>query len=191
MNMFFNKRRKYKQYNDNELIKEFVIKKNNAIIGEIYERYSYLVMGVCLKYLKDEDEAKDICSKIFEELGNKIERYDIQNFKSWLYQLVKNECLVFIRKNKYFFLSTENLTNLEEKDENKQEKEARVLLLENALSNLKSEQAKAIKLFYLEEKSYAEVSKILEIDIKSVKSYIQNGKRNLKNILIQNQEFKQ
>jgi RNA polymerase sigma-70 factor, ECF subfamily len=191
MNMFFKKRVKYNQDNDNELIKKFVVEKNNEIIGEIYERYSYLVMGVCLKYLKDEDDAKDICSKIFEELGNKIERYEIQNFKSWFYQLVKNECLMFIRKNKYFFLSTENLSNLEEQDENKQENEERILLLEKAICKLKSEQANAIKLFYLEEKSYSEISKILAIDINSVKSYIQNGKRNLKNILIQNQEFKQ
>lgn len=189
-NMFLNKKTKYKQYNDNELIKELVATKNNFIIGIIYERYSYLVMGVCLKYLKDEADAKDICSKVFEELEGKILRYEIKHFKSWLFQLVKNECLMFIRQNKFSFISSSEIEDFHIDFETKEILEEKLKAIEIAIPSLNNEQKNAITLFYLEDKSYQEISNLSNIDLNKVKSLIQNGKRNLKNILLQNNLFK-
>lgn len=187
--MFQFRTKKYRQLNDNELIEEFKQSKKQDLFGEIYERYGHLVMGVCLKYIKDEAESQDMCSKIFEELSEKISKHTIINFKSWLYQVVKNECMQFHRKNKYIFVSSELLQNEEIILDINESKEQKLILLEDALLSLSKEQIKCIKLFYLENKSYLEISIFLKIEIKNVKSYIQNGKRKLYNILSQNQEF--
>ncbi len=187
--MFQFKTKKYRQLNDNELIEEFKLSKNQLAFGVIYERYGHLVMGVCLKYIKDEAESQDICSKIFEELGDKIFKHSIINFKSWLYQVVKNECMQFHRKNKYIYVSSDLLQNEFNTSEETEGKEQKLLLLEEAISNLTKDQGDCIKLFYIEDKSYAEIASSLNLELKKVKSYIQNGKRNLQNTLLQNQEF--
>ncbi|MES2590090.1 MAG: sigma-70 family RNA polymerase sigma factor [Bacteroidota bacterium] len=185
--MFQIKVRKYRKLNDNELIDIFKESKSQVVFSVIYERYGHLVMGVCLKYLKDEAESQDLSSKIFEELADKIFKHSITHFKSWLYQLVKNECLMFHRKNKYFYVSSDLLQ--EEQVEEHESKEEKLDLLEKAVLTLSHEQGNCIKLFYLEDKSYQEISTLLNIELKKVKSFIQNGKRNLQNILLQNEVF--
>lgn len=186
--MILFKRRKYKQLSDLELIQ--VLKKgyDSIAFGEIYIRFAHLVLGTCLKYLKDDVEAQDLSSKIFEELNAKICKHEIQNFKSWLHQVVKNECLMHLRKNKHLFVYSEIIEKEEENDLIYIEE--KITLLEQAISNLNSDQKICIQLFYLEEKSYQTISDELNLDLNKVKSYIQNGKRNLKNLLIQHEVFK-
>jgi RNA polymerase sigma-70 factor (ECF subfamily) len=144
-----------------------------------------------MKYLKDEFEAEDLTSKIFEELGTKILKHSIDYFKGWLYRLTKNECLMHLRKQKTTFLNQVQIDLLIEEGEKSESIETKLVVLENTLSQLKEEQEKCLRLFYLENKSYQEVSDLLKLDMNQVKSAIQNGKRNLKLILIQNDEFKQ
>ena len=65
--------------------------------------------------------------------------------------------------------------------------------LKNALAHciekLKAEQKSCIQLFYFENKCYREIAERLYMEEKKVKSYIQNGKRNLK-ICIENKSTK-
>lgn len=190
--MFQRRRKKYRLLEDPELVAQYKIYGDADSFGVLYERYGHLVMGVCLKYLKDEFEAEDLSSKIFEELGQKIRKHTIDNFKGWLYQVTRNECLMFLRKNKPYFVREEQLQLAATEDNNsKPEAEIQLTLLEHALARLKSDQEKCLRLFYLEDKSYNEVSSLLQMDLKQVKSAIQNGKRNLKIILTQNDEFRQ
>lgn len=190
-NMFQRKRKKYRLLEDAELIALYKSSRDRDAFSVIYERYGHLVMGTCMKYLKDEFEAEDLTSKIFEELGDKILKHEIDYFKGWLYRLSKNECLMFLRKQKTRFLNGSQVELLESEQQEPERREEQLTLMEKSLALLKSEQEKCLRLFYLEDKSYQEVSDLLEISLKQVKSAIQNGKRNLKIILIQNDEFKQ
>jgi RNA polymerase sigma factor (sigma-70 family) len=180
---------KYNQYSDLELIAEYKNTENKLFVGILYKRYSYLVLGLSLKYLKNEDEAKDAVMQIFEKLFADLLKHQIEFFKSWLYTYSKNFCLMIIRtrqsklkkeieleNNADLFMETESGLHLNKAEE----KEKQFVALENAINDLKDEQKKCIDLFYLKEKSYVEISEMTGFSINEVKSYIQNGKRNLK-----------
>ncbi len=188
--MLFNKRKTYHKFTDDELISIYKDQPSAQIIGELYKRYGHLVMGVSMKYLKNKFDAEDVTMTLFEKLAIKIAKSDITYFKSWLYMVTKNECLMLLRKKGN--LTVELTQELESKDtlEEKQQKEIQIELLESAINELKEEQRECIKLFYIECKSYQEISILLERDIKKVKSAIQNGKRNLKINLEGKNEFK-
>ncbi len=157
------------------------------VLAELYNKYIHLVYGVCLKYLSNRDESKDAVSKIFEILITEIPKFEIQNFKSWLYVVTKNYCLMEIRKRKaeqrrlqayseeIFMESTEVLHPIDEVSEPNLENELR-----NCIEKLKEEQQQCILMFYYEKKCYKEISDNLKINQGKVKSFIQNGKRNLK-----------
>ena len=175
---------------DEELIKSFKKQANNIYIGELFERYTHLVFGVCLKYLKNEEDSKDAVMQVFEELPQKITDFKILNFKSWLYSVAKNHCLMKLRKDKtsqkarvevYENIRHEIMESPEVFHLNNEENaDKRISQLEKGITALKTEQRKCIELLYLQNKSYNEVAELTGYNLKKVKSYIQNGKRNLK-----------
>ena len=188
--MLFSKRTKYKSLSDEELLSLYKEKQSSEILGEYYQRYGHLVMGTSMKYLKNKFDAEDLVMNLFEKLPKKLLSHNIANFKSWLYMVTKNECLMLLRKKGNL---TSTLTReLEDTNEVelKIEKETQLELLEDAIEDLKAEQKECIKLFYIESKSYQEITELLRLDIKKVKSAIQNGKRNLKINLEGRNEFK-
>jgi len=188
--MLFRKRTTYNQLSDEELVLHYQNDGSNDVIGEVYKRYGHLVMGTCMKYLKNRADAEDMTMTIFEKLPNKLVNHKIERFKSWLYMVTKNECLMLLRKNGP--VSTEITRQLEADDELHlvQAKEVQYEILEEAITDLKEDQRKCIELFYLERKSYQEITSLLQMDLKKVKSAIQNGKRNLKLTLEKRNEFK-
>lgn len=177
-------RKNIAQFSDEELAQQ-VGEGNSHALGELFKRYAGLVNGVALKYLKNKTEADDILMLVFEKLSDKLNRHEVSNFSSWVHTVTRNECLMFLRKQKRLTTDVEkalmskpdqSLMLLEEK----MQSETTILTLEEEISKLKSDQKKAIELFYLESKCYQEVANIMQIDLKKVKSLIQNGKRNLK-----------
>lgn len=188
--MFSGKRKKYQQLEDQELLALYKSTRASEIVGEFYRRYGHLVMGTAMKYLKNTFDAEDLVMHLFEKLPSKLESHSIQHFKSWLYMVTKNECLMQLRKKGNLTVEmTQELESTNELDI-KLEKEEQLKMLEEAIEDLKEEQKKCIKLFYLESKSYQEITEALNIDLKKVKSAIQNGKRNLKLNLEGRNEFK-
>ena len=188
--MLLNKRNKYKGISDEKLVHRYKTKPSMQIVGEFYKRYGHLVFGASMKFMKNKFDAEDITMSVFEALPDKIVKHDIRNFKPWLYQVTKNQCLMILRKKGR--LTTEVSKHLQSEDQlqNKIVKENQLNILETEIENLNDEQSSCIKLFYLEQKSYQEISNILNMDIKKVKSSIQNGKRNLKIKLEGRNEFK-
>ena len=154
------------------------------IPGELYARYMHLVYGVCLKYFKEREKSKDAVIQIFEKLV-----IEIRNFKSWLYVVAKNHCLMEIRKTEpgkiisigdenemASFMENEAELHPVDREPDEMDKQA----LNDCIEKLKNEQKSCIRLFYFENKSYREICTTLNLEEKKVKSYIQNGKRNLK-----------
>ena len=180
---------------DADLILEIKSGKSRLALGELYKRYSHLIFGLGLKYLKNKMEAEDILMQLFEKLEAKIVKSDIKNIKSWLYTVTKNECLMKLRKTNN--LSSDIETALLYKEDNASHllddiilKEQQIEKLELAITQLKDVQQICIELFYIKGKCYDEVVLETGFDLKKVKSYIQNGKRNLKLILENEHVFK-
>jgi RNA polymerase sigma-70 factor (ECF subfamily) len=168
---------------DNELIGKY--KKSGSLfeLGELYQRYMELVYGVCLKYLKEPEDAKDCVINIFEELINKLKKHEVDNFKGWLYQLTKNHCLMKLRKQKTIPVNIDlSVVQLAENIhlDDELEKEENFKQMQYCMGQLIQQQRQVIELFYLQKKCYKEISEITEIEINRVRSFIQNGRRNLK-----------
>jgi RNA polymerase sigma factor (sigma-70 family) len=174
---------------DAELLDLHKEKNDPAIIGVLFKRYTHLVLGVSFKYLRDEDEAKDAVMEIFEKLLKDLSRHEITYFKSWLHTVTKNHCLMKLRaaKRKFVERIENDETDLEVVEmnlllhpEDANEKEIMLTLLEKGIKQLNNDQRKCVELFYLEQKSYQEIVELTGYTMLNVKSYIQNGKRNLK-----------
>ncbi|HIP35365.1 MAG TPA: sigma-70 family RNA polymerase sigma factor [Crocinitomix sp.] len=183
------------QLSDADLIDEIKNGNQKLAIGELYKRYAHLMYGVGLKYLKNKNEAEDIVMHIFENIAVKLSKSNIKNLKNWLYTVTKNECLMKLRRYKTITVEVENAL-LFKPDSSQEElsiylqNEQKYKALEQAILKLKEVQRVCIELFYLKSKCYDEVAIETGYDLKKVKSYIQNGKRNLKLILQNEQVFR-
>ena len=183
----FNRKKDIKS--DKELLDIFLKNQDVEILGELYSRYMHLIYGVCLKYFKEPEKSKDAVIQLFEKVQTEIRKHEIKNFKSWIYVVTKNHCLMELRKTKagkIILVSSdeelagfmENLTELHPIDNDTNEKLETAL--KDCIEKLRNEQKRCIHLFYFENKCYREIAVELKLDEKKVKSYIQNGKRNLK-----------
>jgi len=179
---------------DQELVKQYKSTGDLVLLSQLYQRYMDLVYGVCLKYFKDQENAKDAVMQIFEELVSKLKKHEVENFKGWLHQLTKNHCLMQLRTPKNL-KTVEFKAELVQNEENVHlngvlEKEENFTKLQYCLGTLTEEQRTAIKLFYLDGKCYNEIVEITGQDWNQVRSFIQNGRRNLK-ICMEKQETKE
>jgi RNA polymerase sigma factor (sigma-70 family) len=169
---------------DSELLIQYKSTGDLQVLGELFSRYTSLIYGVCLKYLRDRDDSKDAVMQVFEKLVETLRVHEVANFKSWLYVTSRNHCLMQIRAKKGRM--TEDISaHLMESDlvlhlEEETEAEGNFSKLEQCIEQLVSEQRHCIQLFYLEQKCYKEITGLTNFDLNQVKSFIQNGKRNLK-----------
>ncbi len=172
----------HKDYSDLELIEAYYKEETDSYLGEFFNRYTHLVYGVCLKYLKQREDAQDAVMEIFEKLLQKPPTADIQNLKTWLYVVAKNHCLMKLRKKDPKVISIDSEHSFMEiaNEVHPIDKEEQIDGLDSCIKQLKDEQKECIQLFYLKKKCYQEIVTSTGFDLKKVKSYIQNGKRNLK-----------
>lgn len=173
---------KYSHISDKELLEQFYADSNNEWLGILLERYTFLLLGVCMKYLKNEEEAKDAVQQIFLKAIIELGKYKVDYIKSWLYMVAKNHCLMKLR-DKHIIISADEQKDLTAQESDKLsiiEKEVTLTYLEMALEELNQEQKTCVTLFYLQKRSYQEIADHTGYSLLQVKSHIQNGKRNLK-----------
>lgn len=183
--------KKISQHTDAELLTLFKKTTQNQYLGELLERYSLLVFGVCIKYLKDQTSAQDATQQVFEKVIKEVVKYEIPYFKSWLYSVAKNQCLMQLRNssNKMQY-SAQEIDDLELTSEDDSGLKLREYLLQDkleilheSLQNLNKDQSSCIDLFYLQKLSYREIENKTGLTFQQIKSNIQNGKRNLRMML--------
>lgn len=170
---------------DKELLVAYKETGDMNLLSTLYQRYMDLVFGVCLKYFKDPERCKDAVMDIFNELHSKLRVHEVENFKGWLHVLTRNYCLMQLRSPRNMkttefsgnFMYSEQNTHL---NGEALEKEENFKKLEQCIDTLAEEQKRSVMLFYLENKCYNEIAEITGYDWNKVRSYIQNGKRNLK-----------
>jgi len=179
---FFSRPKSQDDADDDQLLNSYRESGDIGLLGKLYERQMPLVYGVCLKYLKDTEQAKDAVMAIFEELVVKARQHDVKQFRSWLYVVSRNYCLMQLRAAKKADLV--NIDDVMEFDSflhhDNGTKEIVLETLERCLERLSEHQKQAVSLFYLKEQCYAEIANVTGFTLNEVKSYIQNGKRNLK-----------
>jgi RNA polymerase sigma factor (sigma-70 family) len=180
------------EVSDELLILEYSKSLDLRLIGTLYERYTHLIYGLCFNYFKNSPEAEDAVMGIFELLIEKLKNAEVRNFKAWIYTVSKNYCLMQLRKEKF---KEVNLDSIEKKSEPEsmesdedlhlyeEELEQDRMLVLQALGSLNDEQKRCIELKYIEYKSYEEVAVLTGFNLNQVKSFIQNGKRNMLNIV--------
>ncbi len=193
----FRKKQQLSSFSDEELIALYVDKEDSGAMGEIYRRYQHLVYGVSVKYLKDENEAQDLTMDVFERLLGRMKTYEnIRVFRTWLYSVVKNECFTRLREMQKEQILSSSEDYFEKSGPEFMENDGFLRLIEEAegqstdeqlgagLRQLNNEQQECINLFYLEDRSYQEISDETGMSLNAVKSHLQNGKRNLRKILL-------
>ncbi|MDX9904251.1 MAG: sigma-70 family RNA polymerase sigma factor [Bacteroidales bacterium] len=182
-------RKRTAEASDGELLRKFGEEGDIAILGHLYERYMHLVYGVCLKYLEDREASKDEVMNIFEKLVTTVpqQKEEIVNFRTWLYVVTKNHCLMLLRSRKsetahteamladptFFMENSSEMHPLEEEESDTER-------LRECIERLKEEQRECIRLFYYEGFGYRQIAEKMGMDENKVKSKIQNGKRNLR-----------
>lgn len=183
-----------KSYTDIELIEQYRQSGEGRYVGELYKRHTKMVLVLCCKYLKNKEIAKEAAVQIFENLISYLKKYTIDNFRSWLMSVTRNHCYMMLRNEKgiveYCDFFERNVDEFVEFEDvftlsSKEEEEKRFVSLEQAVENLPVEQRECIKLFYLKGNSYSDITGITGYDFKQIKSFLQNGRRNLKKALTQ------
>jgi RNA polymerase sigma factor (sigma-70 family) len=169
---------------DKDLVEMFKTSGDLEVLAILFQRYMDLLYGVCLKYLKEPETAKDAVMQVFEELVQKLPKHQVDNFKSWLYTLAKNYCLMQLRTPKNLKTTEFNPDSMQSGEEMHLNgvmlKEENLQKMERCLQTLSAEQKVSVELFYLQNKCYKEIADITGLDWNKVRSYIQNGRRNLK-----------
>jgi len=177
-----------KHISDLELLERFYADRDNQWLGILLERYTLLLLGVCMKYLKNEELARDSVQQIFLKAITELQKYRVEYFKSWIYMVAKNHCLMQLRDKP-------GKNTIEVKDSipaetDETDKESLLLnektyeYMGEALKELNAEQQLCVTLFYMEKKSYQQIAEQTGYSMMQIKSHIQNGKRNMR-ILIE------
>lgn len=168
---------------DEELLSRFYSDHENKWLGILLPRYSLLLFGVCMKYLKNEENARDSVQQIFLKVISQLHKYNVSNFKSWIYMVAKNYCLMKLRDQNHAEVEWKDSINpADEEPERMQinmQKEDLLNLLHENIKKLKHEQQICIDYFYMQKKSYVEIAELTGYSVLQVKSYLQNGKRKL------------
>lgn len=181
--------RNLKKMSEEELIAAYKNSEDLNYLGELYQRKSVMVSAICVKYMDRTEDAEDAAIEIFEVLKRDLLKHQVDNFNGWLFSVTRNHCYKKLNKLKResTILSDDEKSlnhfmesNIDSSLIDKELKEAELNLMEEAIKHLKSEQRLCIELFYLKQKSYKEIEEETELDLKKVKSHIQNGKRNIK-----------
>ena len=173
-----------KHISDQELLEKFYADRDNQWLGILLERYTLLLLGVCMKYLKNEELARDSVQQIFLKAITELQKYRVEYFKSWIYMVAKNHCLMQLRDKP-------GKNTIEVKDSipaeaDETDKESLLLnektyeYMSEALKELNADQQLCVTLFYMEKKSYQQIADQTGYSMMQVKSHIQNGKRNMK-----------
>jgi RNA polymerase sigma factor (sigma-70 family) len=178
---------KYDDMDDAELLENFYRDHDNKWLGILLPRYTLLLLGVCMKYLKNEEDAKDAVQQIFLKIISELQKYKVEYFKSWIYMIAKNHCLMQLRNNKYSQVELNEKVvpaqNISADKTELLEKDKLLNKMQRAVKQLNPEQQQCVILFYLEKKSYSEIVDITGFSLMKVKSSLQNGKRNLKKMM--------
>ncbi|MBL7775417.1 MAG: sigma-70 family RNA polymerase sigma factor [Saprospiraceae bacterium] len=175
-----------KGWTDDELLARYRDSGDARYLGWLYERYMPMVYGVCLKIFRDPAKSEDAVMGIYEELTRKLREHQVESFRGWLFVLARNYCLMEWRKNHRRPTDYHPPEDMDRYDaveapfEVEIHQKNHLQPLNNCLQELPGKQRQSVELFYLKDHSYKEIAELLAEEVGKIRSYIQNGRRNLK-----------
>jgi RNA polymerase sigma-70 factor (ECF subfamily) len=174
----------HSKLSDEALLQNYRAAKDNTWLGYLLQRYTMLLLGVAMKYMKEKEQAQDAVQQVFEKVLLHLPEGEIHNFKGWLYILMRNHCLQLLR-DKPHIMNDEWLKYVPAENDREElmQRDYSLEQMEAALGELNAMQKQAIVLFYLKKQSYQQIMEQTGYSFEQVKSYIQNGRRNLKQIM--------
>lgn len=186
--MFLFRKNEISENSDEDLLREYRFSGNKEIIAALFKRYANKILGACAFYFEDKEKSKDAVMQIFQKLMEELKKKEINNFRGWLSFVVRNHCISELRKEKssvkkhaaFYEFEYEMPDEEEEKKISLIKDEQMLQYMHLSISRLKEFQRKCVSLFYLQRKSYQEISLEMGCSLNEVKSHIQNGKRKLK-----------
>ncbi len=178
---------------DEALLRRFVQDRDAAGFEQLYQRYVHLAYGVCMQILKDDQDSREVVSEVFRILYERLPDSQVHSFRNYLYTVCRNESFARLRRQRQEQDMQSTLRSMENEVENFMENEPFRTLFENeqtleaevrrAIDQLGDGQRKCVRLFFLEGKSYREIAGDTGYSEQQVKSHLQNGKRNLRQLL--------
>ncbi|THH39802.1 RNA polymerase sigma factor [Neolewinella litorea] len=171
---------------DLDLLRAFRRQPDATRLLPLYERYAELIYAWCLRYLGTPQRAEDAGAEVFTVLLEQLPRHEVTNFRSWLQTVVRNHCLMQLRREKRDPVrqGEDPLVHFgawPHQAEETAETPPDTRPLHHCLKQLNEAQRQCIRLFYLTPgESYASVGERLNLSVGQVRSHLQNGRRNLK-----------
>ncbi len=179
-----------------DFLKEVIagcIRRERRAQEQLFKLFYGKMMGVCLRYIKDQDSAQEVLQEGFIKIFDKLEAFDYKgSFEGWMRRIMANTAIDSIRKSRrdpylmeddtFFHAETENVMEAREEAE-KLELKAEVAM--EAIQELSPAYRTVFNLFVLEEYSHREIAEMLNISEGTSKSNLAKAKANLSKIISQ------
>ena len=177
----------YKHITNEELLKRFQQYNDKMAFGILYKSYLRLLLGTFTRYLKSPEDAEDLVMELYEKCLDILKSSnEIKFLKTYLFVIAKNAALGKLI-SKQILIEYHDLVKLEKEIEVDNQliiNNQKEIDLLNGMKFLTEEQRLCIVHFYFKKMRYKQVVEISGMDVKSVKTHLQNGKRMLKKYLL-------
>jgi RNA polymerase sigma-70 factor (ECF subfamily) len=173
--------------NDNEIISR-VLSGDQQAYADLVSRYQNYVFTLTLRFTKNREDAEEVAQDIFVKAYRALADFKGNSkFSTWLYTIVNNTCITFLRKKKLEIHSLDKEGVFEVADNfdsglraNMVEQKSKVAMVNNAINLLNPDDAQIITLFYKGEQSLEEIAQILGLETNTAKVRLHRARTRLK-----------
>ncbi|WP_282043052.1 RNA polymerase sigma factor [Winogradskyella flava] len=160
-------------------------KGNQVAQIQVYDKYAQAMFTIACRYLKNEEEAKDIMQEGFLKAFINIESYRPEStFGAWLKRIIINQCLDVLKKRRLEFSDSEveSLNSIEDDNWQFESSISKQEIL-NAIEQLNQRHKIVVQLYLIEGYDHQEISEILNIPVKTSRTHLSRGKAKLRDLL--------
>lgn len=153
----------------------------------IVEQYQDIVFSIALKVLKNREDAEEMAQESFIKAYKSLHTFKGNaKFSTWLYRITYNNCISEVRKRKIHFATTDDIEIKDETSEMNLDgipEENRAQAIKKAMNKLPEEEYTLILLYYFEEQSIDEISRITKLSVSNTKVKLYRARKKLYTIL--------
>lgn len=157
----------------------------------LFESFYGKMMGVCLRYTKDKDQAQEVLQQGFIKVFDKLSEFDFKgSFEGWMRRIMVNTSIDMIRKKQRGPMSTDEDFILEQNSLYETDDDTDLDLTKlkakyamEAIQELSPAYQTVFNLYVIENYTHAEIAEILDITEGTSKSNLAKAKQNLRKIL--------
>jgi RNA polymerase sigma-70 factor (ECF subfamily) len=172
--------------NEEQLVKK-CLEKDALAQKHLFDIYSKKMMGVCLRYSKDSDEAQDVLQMGFIKVFDKLDMYNQKgSLDGWIRKIIVNTALDNIRKNKKFINDIE-IDKVDYQIHNDNENAVDILSAQDLLEKIQKMPTgfkTVFNMYVIEGYSHKEIAKELNVSVNTSKSQLSRARVYLQNKLL-------